>query len=200
LFVLVFAREVIVCKVSTDVPAEDPNVGELARRMQFRLGGEAELARLDPEHHNAEHVAELRQRLARGHRWVIGEADGRICTYAWVNMDRRATYPSLPGCVIELRPDTGYGYDAWTPPDVRQHGLRRSCFLRELRVLAEMGAAWQASFFVKHQLEGATRSLAMVGIHVVPQLRIWLQRDRSLGVEPLTDDPVARAAFAEPTP
>jgi hypothetical protein len=33
--------------------------------------------------------------------------------------------------------------------------------------------AWEASFFVKHQIEGAKRSLARVGIEIVP---LWRAR------------------------
>lgn len=192
---LVFAREVFVCKCSTDVPRIDPEAGELASKMRFVKGTEADLARVDPDHHNAEHVAELRERLARGEHWMIGEVDGAIVTYTWLQASGRASYPSLPGCDVVLRKDCGYGYDAWTPPELRGKGLRRSAFLEELNILKDWGCAWEASFFVKHQLEGATKSLGSVGIEVVPLYRVFLQRDRTLGAEKLLDDDTAVPAF-----
>ena len=197
---LVFAREVFVCKCPTDVQPRDRVQAEgLAAQVQFVRGGEADFARLDPEHHEAEAIRQMRERLARGDYWMIGEVDGKIVTYTWLLNDKRAAYPSLPGCEIRLRADCGYGYDAWTPPDLRGGGLRRVGFLEELHILRrEWGLEWEASFFVKHQLEGATRSLGQVGIPVIPLWRIWLKPDRTLGAEQLADDDTAVPAFLEP--
>ncbi len=192
--VLVFARELFVCVCPTAVPRENPEAGELASRVRFLQGTEADLGRVDPEHHDEEAVADLRARLDRGEHWLIGEIDDRIVTYTWLKRDDRAVYPSLPGCEVHLRDDTGYGYDAWTPPELRGQGLRRVAFLEELHVLREWGLEWEASFFVKHQLEGAQRSLGSVGIDVIPLYRVQLMRDRSLVAERLRDDDLAGAA------
>ncbi len=129
----------------------------LAARMRFAKGSLDDLERLDPAHHNADHVAELAQRLARDEHWLIGDADGKIVTYTWLHTRSEVSYPSLPGCTFTVAPDVGYGYDAWTPPELRGAGLRRRAFLEELHVLERLGMKWEASFFVKHQLEGATR-------------------------------------------
>jgi hypothetical protein len=196
---LVFAREVFVCKCPTEVPDRDPDASGLAAEVSFRRGGEADLALIDRqhgEHHGEEAIRQMRERLARGDYWMIGEVADRIVAYTWLYRGGRAVYPSLPGCEIRLRSDTGYGYDAWTPPDLRGHGLRRVGFLAELNILRrEWGLAWEASFFVKHQLDGATRSLGQVGIPVVPLWRIWLQPDRTLAAERLVDDDAAVPTF-----
>ncbi len=191
---IVFAREVFVCRCSTDVPREDPQATEVARRMRFVKGNERDLERLDPAHHDLKHVDELRQRLQRGEHWMVGEHDGKIVTYTWLHTRPRIEYPYLPGCVFEVGADTGYGYDAWTPPELRGAGLRRRAFLEELHILRALGKQWEASFFVKHQLDGATRSLGSVGIAIEPLWRVYLQRDKSLGLEKLADS-TARPAF-----
>jgi hypothetical protein len=192
---IVFAREVFVCKCRTHVPDDDPNADGLARQMRFLKGGEGDLPRVDPEHHNAEHIEELRERLKRGEHWLVGEVDGRILTYTWLHTRREISYPSLPGCVFHVADDVGYGYDAWTPPELRGGGLRRRAFLEELHVLERLGMRWEASFFVKHQLEGATRSLSSVGIEIVPLWRVTVRRDKSLAAERLADDDSTRPAW-----
>lgn len=190
---IVFSREVFVCKCATDVPRDDPDANELARRLRFVSGSAADFARLDPEHHNAEHVADFEKRLARGEHWMVGYVDDRIVTYTWLHTRPTCEYPYLPGCSFELAKDVGYGYDAWTPPDLRGGGLRRRAFLEELHILKERGMRWEASYFVKHQLDGATRSLGKVGIVILPLWRVTLQRDKSLAVEKLAkgDDSTA---------
>jgi hypothetical protein len=183
--VIVLAREVFVCKCATDVPRLDESATEEVKRVLWVKGDESHLAILPPEHHSPEHVEELRERLARGEHWVLGLLDGKVVSYTWLHKRRRIEYPYLPGCAFETAEDVGYGYDAWTPPELRGGGLRRTGFLEELHVLHEMGCKWEASFFVKHQLEGATRSLSKVGIHIVPLWRVQLQRDRKLSFEDL---------------
>ena len=194
---LVFAREVFVCKCSTDVIRRDPSATGLAARVQFSKGTEADIDRVDRKHHGDEDISQMKQRLERGDHWMVGEVDGAIVAYTWLHHRDRAAYPSLPGCEVRLRSDTGYGYDAWTDPDLRGHGLRRVGFLEELNVLADWGLKWEASFFVKHQLEGASRSLGQVGIEVVPIWRVWLKSDRTLGAEHLIDDDAAVPVFVE---
>lgn len=161
----------------------------------FRRGTIADLERLPAAHHNRDHIAELGTRLDRGEHWLVGDAGGEIVTYAWLSRRRRVSYPTLPGCEIALRRDTAYAYDAWTPPERRAQGLRRQAFAAELGVLRDWGFAWEASFFVKHQLAGATRSLAGMGIEVTPLWRVWLGRGRALFAEALHAD----AESARPT-
>lgn len=196
---LVFAREVFVCKCSTDVVRSDPNATGLSARVRFIKGTEADIDRVDRKHHGDEDIAQMRQRLERGDHWMIGDVDDRMVAYTWLHHRDRAAYPSLPGCEVRLRADTGYGYDAWTDPDLRGHGLRRVGFLEELNILRDMGMNWEASFFVKHQLDGATRSLGSAGIEIVPIWRVYLQPDRTLAAERLLDDDAAVPAFLEPT-
>jgi len=88
--------------------------------------------------------------------------------------------------VFELDARTGYGHDAWTHPALRASGIRRRSFLYELRQLRLLGKEYEASFFVAYQLEGATRSLARVGIVIEPLWKITLQRDRTLLFEQMT--------------
>ena len=183
---IVFAREVYACRCSTDVPEADPSPSEVARRMVLSRGTAADLADLDPEHHAPAHVDELRARLDRGERWTLARLDGRVIHYFWISTAPECVYPSLPGCRLTLDPRTGYGHDAWTHPDHRGSGVRRASFLHELRTLRAMGREYEASFFVAYQLEGATRSLATVGIHVEPLWRISLDGTRTLVFEQLT--------------
>jgi len=198
---IVFAREVFVCKCPTKVPEwNDAAAAELVQRMRFIRGGPDDLERLPREHHDEKHLDELRSRLARGEHWMVGEADGQIVTYTWLHTRRRVDYPYLPGCSFTVAEDVGYGYDAWTPPELRNLGLRRKAFLEELHILERAGMRWEASYFVKHQLDGAKRSLGSVGIDVIPLWRVTLERDRSLAVEKLADDDSTAPAFPEKTP
>ncbi len=195
-----FDREVFVCKCSTQVPASDPDATGLAARIRWRRGGEVDLARLDPTHHDDDERDHMRARLAHGRYWLVGEVDDRIATFSWLHHDDRATYPLLPGCEIRLRGDTGYGYDAWTPPELRGHGLRRVAFLEELHTLRRTwGVAWEASVFVDRQLEGGTRSLARAGIAVIPLWRVSIEPDGPPRVERLHEDAdAASPVFARP--
>jgi GNAT superfamily N-acetyltransferase len=195
--VLVFAREVFVCKCSTDVIRRDPSATGLAAKVEFIKGTVADIDRVDRKHHGDEDISQMRLRLERGDHWMIGEVDGAIVAYTWLHHRDRAAYPTLPGCEVRLRADTGYGYDAWTDPDLRGHGLRRVGFLEELNILRDWGMRWEASFFVKHQLDGASRSLGQVGIEIVPIWRVWLKADRTLGAEHLIDDDAAVPVFVE---
>lgn len=194
---LVFAREVFVCKCSTDVARTDPTATGVAARVRFIKGTSADIDRVDRKYHGDEDIAQMHQRLERGDYWMIGEADGVIVAYTWLHHRDRAAYPSLPGCEVRLRADTGYGYDAWTPPELRGQGLRRVGFHEELNILRDWGMNWEASFFVKHQLDGATRSLGQSGIDIVPIWRVYLKADRSLGAERLLDDDAAVPVFVE---
>jgi hypothetical protein len=195
--VLVFAREVFVCKCSTHVSRTDPMAEGMAARLRFVKGSEADIDRIDRNHHGEEDLVQMRERLARGDHWMIGEVDGKVVTYTWLHRRDRAVYPSLPGCEVALRRDTGYGYDAWTPPELRGQGLRRVAFHEELNILRDWGLDWEASFFVKHQLDGATRSLGSSGIEIIPLWRVYLKRDRTLGAERILDDDAAVPVFAE---
>lgn len=197
---LVPAREVYVCKCSTEiVPPPDPP----AVPVRFRRGEPADLDRVDRRHHGPEHLADFSRRLSGGDVWLIAESEaGRehgseIVGYTWLHGGDRARYPTLPGCEIILASDVGYGYDAWTIPELRGCGLRRHGFVAELQLLRELGKGWEASFFVSYQLEGAQRSLAAAGIEIIPLWRIYLRRDRTLGAERLLDDASVRPAFLE---
>ncbi|MEZ4298079.1 MAG: hypothetical protein R3B70_24215, partial [Polyangiaceae bacterium] len=159
-------------------------------------GTPADLADLPPAHHGKEHADDFRARLGAGEEWTIARLDGRIVHYFWISTSSRCNYPSLPGCLFELEPDTGYGHDAWTDPELRGSGIRRCSFLRELNRLRELGKDYEASFFVAYQLEGATRSLATVGIVVEPLWKICLLPDRSLQFEQLT--PTIESAWPDP--
>jgi hypothetical protein len=196
---IVFAREVFVCKCSTDVGTEPPPDGPSGKaEMRFVKGTEAELSLLDPAHQGETEIADMRARLARGEHWMVGLSGGRIVTYTWLHARDRCDYPYLPGCSFHLAPDTAYGYDAWTPPDLRGGGLRRRAFLEELRILKGWGKAWEVSYFVKHQLEGATRSLGTVGIKVHPLWRVVLERSggaQKLRAEKLVEDACTWPAF-----
>ena len=197
---IVFAREVFLCKCSTEVRGRAPDSPALAppaadagaappdaASLEFVLGGEDDLASLDPVHHGDQHLADFRARFARGEQWLIGLLGGRIATYTWLHTRPRCEYPYLPGSAFDLPSDFGYGYDAWTPPELRGSGLRRRAFVEELRVLRGMNKTWEASYFVAHQLEGARRSLARVGVDIFPLWRIALGRDRRVTCRKLAE-------------
>ena len=116
---------------------------------------------------------------------MLGFVGDRIATYTWLHTRSSCEYPYLPGCAFRLGRGYGYGYDAWTPPELRGAGLRRRAFVEELRWLHATGALWEASFFVAHQLDGARRSLARVGVEVVPLWRAALGPGRRLTFERL---------------
>jgi len=186
---IVLAREVFLCKCSTalEAPPRDDGHDGGTPNLRFFCGDLSHLPLLDPAHHGDEHVRDFRQRLARGETWLLGMRGGRVATYTWLHDRDMCAYPYLPGCAFDLPADTAFGYDAWTPPQLRGGGLRRSAFVAELRLLADRGKAWEASFFVAHQLEGARRSLGLVGITVVPVWRVALGRDRRLSLTSLAD-------------
>jgi hypothetical protein len=186
---IVLAREVFLCKCSTaaDAPPHDGSRDRAARHLRFLRGDLSHLGLLDAAHHGDEHVRDFRDRLARGETWLLGLHAERVATYTWLHDRDTCAYPYLPGCVFDLPADTAFGYDAWTPPELRGSGLRRSAFVEELRLLAGRGKAWEASFFVAHQLEGARRSLGLAGITIVPVWRAALGRDRRLSLTSLAD-------------
>jgi hypothetical protein len=189
---IVLGREVFLCKCSTDVQSDLVDT----EQPMFVRGTERHLGLLDPAHHGDDHVADFRTRLARAEHWMLGLAGDHIATYTWLHMRARCEYPYLPGCAFHLSDEFGYGYDAWTPPELRGSGLRRFAFVEELRILRAGGKAWEASFFVAHQLEGAQRSLARVGIEIVPVWRVALGRGRELVDERLgTSDDGVRPAW-----
>jgi hypothetical protein len=196
-----FDREVFVCKCSTDVPAAAPGRDGASPPIRWLRGSEGDVARLDPAHHGDHDREHMHARLARGRYWHIGEVDGRIATFTWLHRDDVAVYPFLPGCQIRLRGDTGYGYEAWTHPELRNLGLRRAAFAEELRVLRRTwGVAWEASVFTDRQLAGGTRSLAQAGIAVIPLWRVWTEPDGAPRVERLHEDADAASPVFERTP
>jgi hypothetical protein len=180
-----FSREVFICKCATDVAATDDGA------LRFRDAGERDLSRLE----SGESLDDLRARLARGERWLVGEAGGEIVTYTWLITGARFEYTYLPGCAFQLRADTGYGYGAFTVEKWRGRGFRRRAFVAELRLLRALGKTWEAGVFIKPQLDGATRSLARVGIAVVPLWRVVYTRQRTLAAERLCDDDCVTPLF-----
>ena len=177
------AREVFVCAASTALPDDDSPDSAL----QFRLAAAADLARLDAADHDAATLAEMRARLERGDRWLVGERGGAIVTYTFLSTARSFDYAPLPGCRFQLRADVAYGYGAWTPPALRGRGYRRRAFVAELRWLRTIDKKWEASVFTAAQLDPARRSLGRVGIRVEPLWRVRYARDRRAEVEPLGD-------------
>ena len=194
-----FARELFVCVCPTDVAANHAPVDETVVEVAYRRGTIDDLARLDVEDHKEGYLETLRTRFS-DHYWLLGELAGTIVTYTWLHTLDRADYRYIPGCEIHIGDGCGYGYDAWTPPSLRGKGLRRGAFREELRVLRELGCDYEASFFVKHQLHGATRSLGLAGISVIPLWRILVGRNRLLSAERVHSDEaladLARPLFA----
>ena len=179
------SREVYVCKCATDV-APVAN-----RELMLRDGDARDLDRLV----SGEPVDDFRARLDRGERWLVGEVGGEIVTYTWLVTADRFEYALLPGCAFALRGDTGYGYGAFTVEKWRGRGYRRLAFVAELRRLRALGKRWEAGVFIAPQLDGATRSLARVGIDVVPVYKVTATRRRTLVAQPLRDDDCVRPLF-----
>jgi hypothetical protein len=185
--VFLISREVFVCKCSTDVRLDDPDASEEVANVKWLRGGEEHLSLLSESDHKPAQIDELRARLARGEYWVLGLAGTRVVSYTWLHTRDVIDFPYLPGCTFRVAAGVGYGYDAYTPPDLRGGGLRRRGFLDELRVLKEMGMAWEASFFVQHQIEGARRSLGKVGIEIVPLWRVHLEHGNKLSFDRIAE-------------
>jgi hypothetical protein len=193
---IVLAREVCLCKCSTEVASGHDTAED---GLRFVSGSTEHLDRLDPEHHDEARRAEFVARLDRGEYWLLGLVEDRVATYTWLHTRPRCEYPYLPGCAFHLPTDFGYGYDAWTTPGLRGSGLRRAAFVEELRVLSRLEKAWEASFFVHYQLEGARRSLARVRVDIVPLWRVALDRNgggpRLAAARLAADDGGARPDF-----
>jgi hypothetical protein len=183
-----FSREVFICKCSTAVDVHQMDDDPDAQRLRFIQGSAADVERLDRQYHDAGHVQEIRERLARNEYWMVGELDGEIVTYTFLYARESFEYTYLPGCRFAMGSDTAYGYGAWTPNHLRGKGLRRRAFLEELDILRRWGKAWEASVFIKQQIEGANRSLAKVGIEILPLWRVEYTRDRRLVAERLAPD------------
>jgi hypothetical protein len=182
---LLVSRTLFACKCSTNARRDDPDASDEARKVRWVRGGEEHLGLLSSDDHRPDQIDELRARLQRGEYWVLGLLGDRVASYTWLHTRDVIDFPYLPGCTFRVAVDVGYGYDAWTPPDLRGAGIRRRGFLEELHVLEQMGMGWEASFFVDSQIEGAQRSLGKVGIEVVPLWRVHLEHDRSLTIEQL---------------
>ena len=180
-----FSREVYVVKCSTEVRDDNPDEDPDVQRMRFIKGGACDIARLDRQYHDDKIIGEIGERIVRGEHWMVGDLDGTIVTYTFLVRAAEFTYGLLPGCTFSMRGDTAYGYGAWTPNHLRGKGFRRRAFLEELRILRGWGCGWEASVFIKQQMEGATRSLARVGIDLLPLWKVVYQRDRSLKAERL---------------
>ena len=174
------AREVFVCVASTSVP--DDNPPETAA-LRFTLRPTVDAV---PDH-DATTLAEMRARLERGDRWLVGELDGVIVTYTFLSTAPSFEYAPLPGCRFALGADVAYGYGAWTPPALRGRGYRRRAFLEELRWLRTIDKKWEASVFTAAQLDPARRSLGPVGIRIEPLFCVRYARDRRAEVERLVD-------------
>ena len=192
-----FSREVYVCKCSTDVRMDDPDENGDVRRLRFLAGGEADLARLDRAYHTDLYVKEITERVRRGEYWMIGELDGTIVTYTFLVRGPQFEYSYLPGCAFQMNTETAYGYGAWTPDHLRGRGFRRRAFLEELRILRSWGKKWEASVFIKQQMDGARRSLGQVGIEPLPLWKVVYTRRRTLEAERLgtPDDDCVRPLF-----
>ncbi len=187
------AREVFVVKCATEVAREAPPAG-----LRFKRGSEQDLARLAPvEESDATAAEELRARLQNGDHWVLGELDGAIATWGWLHTRERIDYPWLHGCAFDVSSDAGFSFDAWTSPALRDRGLRRQAALEENRVLAALGKKWNVAFYVVHQLEAAKKSLAKVGIELVPLWRVSVENRKALRLERLApkEDATAKPAF-----
>jgi GNAT superfamily N-acetyltransferase len=191
---IVFAREVYVCACETRTPLRGGHNADDGRmhHLRFRCGAEADLESLDRRYHAVGHIEELRERLRRNETWLLGVADGRIVTYTWLHARRVVNYPYIPNCEFEVAPCVGYGYDAWTLPELRGQGLRRRAFVEELQLLGNLGLTWETSFFVKHQLDGAARSLGREGIILLPLWRVSFDRRRELIIDRLDQREIIR--------
>lgn len=194
-----FSREVFICKCSTSVDIHQMDDDPEVKRMTFIQGTERDLMRLSPQYHDVNHLQEMRERLQRGEYWMVGELDGEIVTYTWLFARQYFEYTYLPGCRFTLGDDSAYGYGAWTPNHLRGKGLRRRAFLEELDILHRWGKSWEASVFIKQQIEGANRSLAKVNIEIVPVWRVEYGRDRKLSAEKLLpSEQSIQPAFIQP--
>ena len=185
---MAFSRVAYVCKCSTRIPDLDPEA-PLAEGVRVRTGSEADLARLPAEIDPPGRRARLAERLALGEIFVVGEIGDRIVSCTWLRRGGVFTLHHLPDRPFRLALGIGYGYDAWTDPALRGRGIRRAVFAEELRILRRLGAAWEVSYFVDHQLEGGRRNLSRIGSSLIP---LWKLTVRPGGV-------ALKALFADDT-
>jgi hypothetical protein len=192
---VIFAREVFVTKFATR-PRQPPAPGE---KISFHRGTERELALLDTTDVEVAPLAELRERIADpAVWWVLGMIDGTVASYSWLDPGESFDYPFLPGCSFRLGPGCVYGFDAWTSKARRGEGLRRRVFLEETQIGAELGYQWEIGIFVKHHIAEVTRSVARVGIEIVPLWRVWLKGAGRLGAENLLPGDTCVTPLFEP--
>ena len=180
------SRDLFVCKCATSVPRLASGATRDVDGVRWLRGDEEHLSLLSPGEHRPHQIEELRARLRRGEHWVLGVSEGHVVSYTWLHTRSTIDFPYLPGCTFRVAAGVAYGYDAWTPSELRGRGFRRRAFLEELHVLNEMGMEWEASFFAQHQIDGARRSLAMVGIDIIP---LWRTRlvGRTLSFERIAE-------------
>jgi GNAT superfamily N-acetyltransferase len=145
-------RRLTVYELRLDRPL--PEVGPAIR---------AELGFLDPEDVEAylelrpqESLAQVQERLLRGHRCLSARVQGRIVHVRWSSTE------SVPvaalGCTFRLAPGNELGYGTFTHPDFRRFGLARAVRTEMMRRLGE---------------EGITRSLAIVEPENPPAVRFY---------------------------
>lgn len=189
---MAFSRVAYVCQCPTTVPVPpDP-----ALDIQIRAGGEADLLRLPEEIRPPGRVDRLRARLREGEIFLLGERGGQIVSCTWIRRGGTFTLQGLPDHPFRLAPSAGYGYDAFTDPALRGQGLRRAVFAEELRLLRRLGASWEISYFVDHQLEGGRQSLAQIGVPLMPLWKVTALPGGRAAVVALSDHGAAVPCFA----
>lgn len=188
---MAFSRVAYVCQCPTRV--SDPPT--LDADLAVRRGDEADLARLPEELLPPGRLERLRARLRAGEIFVFGEHEGRVVSCTWLRRTGTFALHGLSDCLFRLAENAGYGYDAWTDPALRGRGLRRAVFAEELRILASLGAAWEVSYFVDHQLDGGRRNLAKIGVPLVPLWKITALPGGRAALTPLAERCAATPCF-----
>jgi GNAT superfamily N-acetyltransferase len=189
---MAFSRVVYVCKCPTGSA-----LGGALDGLWVRAGTVADVDRLPAEISPPGRAAQLRARIEDGEILVVGEApDGRIASCTWIRRGGSFCLHHMPGRWFRLAEGVGYGYDAWTDPALRGRGIRRAVFAEELRMLAQLGCAWEVSYFVTPQLEGGRRTLARIGAPLAELWRVTARPDGSVALAELSPDGAATPCFS----
>lgn len=126
-------RRMVLCELLLDDPVPNPRASTSV--VVGRLGKDdvEEYVAVRPGSDRAEFL----RRLEDGHRCFAVRIDERIVHCCWVAMGKaRIDYLD---CVIALRPDEAYSYEAYTRPEARGLNITAHCAACKARYLRDSG-------------------------------------------------------------
>jgi GNAT superfamily N-acetyltransferase len=192
---MAFSRVAYVCKCPTRDGDPAPPEGGLPERVRVRTGTIADVDHLPEDVCPPGNAPRLRARFDAGETFVVGEIEDHVVSCTWLRSGGAFALHHLPGRSFRLAEGVGYGYDAWTHPAFRGRGIRRAVFAEELRILAQLGCAWEVSYFVAPQIDGGRRNLGRIGVPLVELWKVTAFPDGSVALAELSQDGAATPCF-----